>query len=36
MGNAYVDFMREAASNVAQIKAVQSRLREANILGAVP
>ena len=32
MGIAFLDFMSESSSNVSQIKAVQARLREANIL----
>lgn len=35
IGIAYIDFMQESAMNVAQIKAVQSKLREANILNSV-
>ena len=32
MGVAFLDFMSENESNVTQIKAVQTRLRESNIL----
>ena len=34
MGVAFLDFMNENASNVAQVKEVQARLRKANILQA--
>ena len=35
VGLAYIDYMKEIGSNVGQIKAVQSKLREANILQSV-
>lgn len=33
VAEAYLDYLREHASNVAQLKSVQSRLRSANIIG---
>jgi len=32
IGGAYMDYIREVASSVSQVKAVQTRLRDANIL----
>lgn len=32
MAQAFLDYLRESASNVAQIKSVQSKLREQNLM----
>lgn len=32
VAQAYLDYLRESASNVAQIKSVQSKLREQNLI----
>ena len=36
IGIAYVDYIRELATEVAQVKAVQTKLRDANILSSLP
>ena len=36
VGAAYVDYIREVATDVAQVKAVQTKLRDANILTSLP
>ena len=36
IGVAYMDYIREMASNVSQVKAVQSKLRDANVLQTLP
>lgn len=36
IGVAYIDYMREVASSVSQVKEVQGMLRDANVLQMVP
>ena len=36
VGIAYVDYIREVATDVAQVKAVQTKLRDVNILNILP
>lgn len=36
IGTAYIDYIREVATSVSQVKAVQTKLRDANILQKLP